>query len=216
MQKKNYFHSPFSEKTILNGNNRSLLLQFVLKEILYFASCPKTLLSASHINTNETPFFFTHCYEELSLHKIQEHATLLPYAFPFHKKHCAVFLHALSNVVHLLYNHSETPQSKALNIEDVERTLLDYLKQLFFLLEPFIKTCKHDGGLLLFLLQHHEEITLLTKKNHLYLLLKKIHPKKNKSVEEILCNHFHTRGFPYLIPKIKILLKQVQEDDEQL
>ena len=144
MQKKTYFHSPFSEDTISRGNNKSLLLQFILEEIFQFITSPEKLLNASHAVASNTPFFLTHLHEEPSLHKIQEHASLLPSAFPQHKEQLAIFLHALSNVVHLLYNYSEAPKSSRQNTEELKGTLISYLKQLFFLLEPFIKECKND------------------------------------------------------------------------
>lgn len=209
MQKKAYFHSPFSEKTITEGNNRSLLLQFILSEVFSFVSAPKQLLSSPYAAPDEAPFFLHHIYEDLSLHKIQEHTSLLPLAFEKLSDENSAFVHSLSNVVHLLYNHSKFPKTGTEELEELKKTLVTYLKQLFFLLRPFIKECKADGGLILFLLRHQKEVALLSDNSALATLLKEMHLGKGRSLQDELCDDFHKRGFAYLIPEIKSLIESL-------
>ena len=213
MQKKAYFHSPFSEKTIAEGNNRSLLLQFILSEVFSFVSAPKQLLSSPYAAPDEAPFFLHHIYEDLSLHKIQEHASLLPLAFKEQTDESSAFMHALSNVVHLLSNHSKFPKTGKDDLEDLQKTLVAYLKQLFFLLNPFIKECYEDGGLVLFLLRHQKEVAMLSDEDTLVKILKEVQLDKGRSLQEDLCDDFHKRGFAYLIPEIRSLMKSLSYEN---
>lgn len=204
MQERLYFYSPFSETNITEGNNRSLLLQFILTEILQSSLLPMEYLdkysSALQTAPRLPPALF---HETSSFNKIQEHAALLPFAFPLKKIESSIFSHVLSTAIYL----KEQRHSK----KNLETDLMHHFKQLIFLLEPFIEECKDDASLLFFLLRRHKEITLLFYPRYLLLLLKKIHPKGLTSLGEYLCDYFHDKGFTYLIPEIKLLLRLIKE-----
>lgn len=207
MRKRAYLHSPFSEATI-NQDNRSLLLQFILKELFLSHSLCQT--------SNEKPLLRLQTFSSLSLStltesapldRIQEHATLIPLAFPFKSVETEIFTHSLSNAVTLLYNLSKcsTPS------ETFSSQIANYLRQMFFLLEPFIEECKNDGSFLFFLLSNHKDISLLSHSKYLPSLLKKLHPEGLSFIQEYICDRFYKKGFAYLIPEIKSLVKQIKK-----
>lgn len=85
-----FIYSPFSMHTIWEESSRSLLLQFILTEILIG-------------QTQETPYVapaiffpFDWAHEAGALNKIEEHAYLLSYAFPDMEKEIARFKKALN------------------------------------------------------------------------------------------------------------------------
>lgn len=209
MRKRAYLHSPFSETTV-NKDNRFLLLQFILKELfLSFTLCQK--------GDNE-PLLNLQTFSSLSLSsltksapldRIQEHTTLIPFAFPFKEKESEILTHSLSNTITLLYNLSKcsTPPST------VSSQITNYLRQMFFLLEPFVEECKNEGSFLFFLLSNHKDISLLSHPKYLPSLLNKFHPQGLPFLQEYLCDHFYKKGFSYLIPKIKFLVKQIKKSE---
>ncbi len=208
--KKTNVHSPFSEQTILEGNNRSLLLQFILTEIFDSFSCYKTLLTETSLASKSDSSFFLSIFQNISpLNRIQEHASLFPLAFTNKKIEISIFTHSLSNAVHLLYNYQEKPFCTKKQKTEFEAKITSYLRQMFFLLEPFLEECKSDESFLFFLLKHHTEITLLTQPKYFIHLLHKLHPEGISSMQEYICDHFHERGFTYLIPKVKSLIQTV-------
>ena len=79
MSKHLYFHSPFSETYLYEERDRSLLLSFILSEL---EICSTTM-------TNNWTFSLSSLCEktyDAPLNRLQEHARLLAYAFPEHKK----------------------------------------------------------------------------------------------------------------------------------
>ena len=114
-----FFHSPFSPETVVKGANPSLLLQFILSELIAGGE----LL----IKTN-TPFSspFDWKQEAGSFNKVEEHAELLPFAFPALVKEAKHFQESLSCSCSVLIS----------------------------LLEPFILAAKETVYLIYFLMKH--------------------------------------------------------------
>lgn len=136
-----YLYSPLSIKTVAEGNNRALLLQFILSEIFH-AMDAKNLES---VFTSPACFFpYDWSYEVGCLNKVCEHARLLSSAFPEMPEEILAFQTALEQVIKTRENFN----------------------LLYTLLEPFLIECRHSESLLLFLLKHHDEIdvTALLKK----------------------------------------------------
>ncbi len=71
-----FIYSPFSQHTQWDQNTRSLLLQFILKELIAGQT-------QETIYVTPTPFFpYDWSHAAGALNKIEEHLMLFPYAFP--------------------------------------------------------------------------------------------------------------------------------------
>lgn len=187
-----------------------LLLQFILEELfLCHHICEtntKELLPSFNPVSPLSLAIFT---QEAPIERLQEHTNLLPLAFPEKKQEVKIFLHALSNTSNLLYNCQSNRMLEKYTIQ-----ISVYFRQMFFLLEPFLEECKNDGSFLFFLLSHQKEIRLLSHPRHLSSLLRKWHPKGIASIQELVCNHFYKKGFSYLIPEIKSLIRSLKQGSE--
>lgn len=208
MQKRAYLYSPFCEATI-GESNRFILLQFILKELFLSHSLCKDL-NPKILLTKETiiPFSLSNLTQSAPLDRILEHSALLSFAFPSQKEELAIFSHSLSNTVTLVYNFSRIdplPETFPLEVSS-------YLRQMFLLLEPFLAECKNEGAFLFFLLTHYKEISLLSHSKHLFSLLKRFHSRGMGFIQERICDHFYKKGFTYLIPEVKSLVKEFKKD----
>ena len=208
MQTKTYFHSPFSEITVLKGTNRFLLVQFILTEIFQSVLSPteyfNNQLGPSKTATKLSLSLFL---DSSSFSRLQEHATLLPFAFPKKKPEAAIFSHLLS----LAFQKLQNAPKKTTEIKEFGVELRNHLEQMIFLLEPFIEECKNDESFLFFLLNRHKEISLISNSEHLYSLLNKLHPQGLDSLQEYICDYFHEKGFPYLISEVKLLVELIKQ-----
>ncbi len=210
MLKRNIIHSPFCDRTILEKNNRSLLLQFILTEIFEsFSSYEKLLTAPSLAPKSDYNFSLSLFQNNAPLNQIQEHALLFPLAFQEKKIEICIFTHSLSNALHLVYNYQEKAFHTKKQKTEFQIKITSYLRQMFFLLEPFLQECKNDEGFLFFILKHHREIVLISQPKYLMLVLHKLHPNGFFSMQEYICDHFHKRGFTYLIPKVKTLIETI-------
>lgn len=208
MQKKAYFHSPFSEITVLKGTNRFLLVQFILTEIFQSAITPEDYFKGYLENSKTTSKLTLSIFLESSpFTRLQEHAKLLPFAFPKKKVDSSTFSHVLSLAIHIHQTATEKPAES----KDFEAELQNHLRQMIFLLEPFIEECKNDESFLFFLLNRHKEMALISYPGHLYSLLSKLHPKGLDSLQEHICDYFHEKGFSYLIPEVKSLVELIKQ-----
>jgi hypothetical protein len=127
-----------------------------------------------------------------SLHHLKELIQLLPQAFPGKKN-------KLESIIYyfFLLNHCKSNQ-------------IQHLSKLFFLLEPFMKECKNDESFLFFILNHQKEIAVLLGAHHLVAFIAKLYPQGLTSLQKHLCDHFHKKGYPYLLPTVKSLIDQVK------
>jgi|GEM_PF-1959773 len=207
MHKRLYFHSPFSENAFTKTEG-SLLLQFILEELfLSEKTCREKNFELFVPPKIALPFSLTLFQKTSPLDKLREHASLLPFAFPFKKQEISIFLHALSNTANLAYNYTTQPGK----MKNFTTQIIPYIRQMFFLLEPFMEECKNEEAFLFFLFSHQKEISLLSNPLHLSSLLKRFHPKGLSFVQEYVCDHFYRKGFSYLIPEIKVLVGHIKK-----
>lgn len=120
-----YIYSPFSPETVSNGQGPALLLQLILKELLGKGRfLEKTTFSAMR------PFDWAE--KAGSYNKVQEHASLLPFAFSHLRKEIQAFV-----------SHLEEPCDKLLK-----------------LMVPFIWECKENENLIYFLLKYQKHTVI--------------------------------------------------------
>jgi hypothetical protein len=117
-----YFYSPLSPSIVIEKSHPTLLLLFILKELL------KDRQELIEQNPHPGPFEWT--AKGSSEQKLQEHFSLLPFAFP-----------ELASHVPALTSDRST-------------------QELFQLLEPFILASASDENLLLFLVRHEKELAV--------------------------------------------------------
>ena len=136
-----YFHSPFSPRSVANGQGPALILQFILRELI-----------RSSGSLTQTPPFQIAPYDwavkQGSYNKVQEFASLLPIAFPdlaFEAAQFALSLEASSeelftllepfiqavqeneNLLYFLLKHQNSPSVKLI-LDKICPQGLDQLK----------------------------------------------------------------------------------------
>lgn len=84
------------------------------------------------------------------------------------------------------------------------------IKRLYSLLEPFIKICKEDENLFLFLLKNKQTVDQICSSNYLQLLFEGFYPEGRVSLEKKMCDRYHERGFFSQISEIKTLLSNLK------
>jgi len=189
---KLYFHSPFSEERNYSQKDRALLLSFALSELFAcMKESPKNWALPSYKEkTYDAP-----------LNKLQEHATLLVVAFIDHKESLFELKEKISRLIFLI------SRSLAFNEKD-------HLKELFFLLEPLIKTCGDDEHFLFFLLKNQKELASLLDPTYLPDLFEELYGLLELQI--LLCDSFHKKGFTGLIPQITVLFQDLQNKKSPL
>jgi hypothetical protein len=194
--------SPFSSYTVSEDHNRSLLLQFTLNELFSLHSClDKNDALPSLIGSETRILPFDWAVDLGPLNRISEYLAILPLAFPERlrlakssKKH----LDAL--VLNLKKKHSEKELSIA------------HLKALHHVIEQLIVECEEDENLSLFLLKHKQQIDALMGPGYLRAFLLQLYPQGLRSLEEMVSDHYHERGFFSLIPELKDLIALLEVD----
>ena len=143
-----YLYSPLSIKTVTEGHNRALLLQFILSELFHAMDADKKDDPLAFVFSTPACFFpFDWSYEIGCLNKISEHAQLLTHAFPKLQDSLAIF----NERINLILDKVVARRKKKESIPSAE--LLGDLKQLYLSLEPFLIACSQSEHLLLFLLK---------------------------------------------------------------
>ena len=205
-----FLHSPFSESNVMKGNNRSLLLQFILSEIFQSKQSEQNKEPLTKIFFSVSSSFYPLDWSSQRghLNKVAEHMQLLKKAFPEQESAVAIFKHALQNTTTVIANHCDTP------VENFDRQLSLYLKQLFLLLEPIMIECTDDENLVFFLLKNQKVIHSLTHQSYLLNFLQKNCEKEVESLSKSLCDRFHCRGFSSLIPEVKASIHYLQQINE--
>lgn len=208
-----YLHSPFSTSNITEGNNRSLLLQFILSEIFHAANAHKNKEPFEKIYRPISSTFYPLDWSSQMghLNKICEHTHLLKVAFPKNKDSASIFKHALTNTTALIANHYDNPSLS----RHFEQELLTYFKQLYLLLEPLLLECSDDENIIFFLLKHQKVISHLSHSKYLLTFLTKMSEEGIDSLCEQICDSFHERGFASLIPEAKSLISELKKSHEQ-
>ncbi|HSX12456.1 MAG TPA: hypothetical protein VLF61_03100 [Rhabdochlamydiaceae bacterium] len=196
-----YLYSPFSMRTVGEEQNKALLLQFILTELLNAKDATATDDPLEFVLSSPACFFpFDWSYEVGCLNKIHEHAMLLEYAFPSFQEELSLFQNHLEKTLSYIVLHKKNKK------ELDNRELIEYFKQLYLHLSPFIVACKDNEGLLLFLLKNREEILEIAAPQDLSDLLKNMFPEGLKSLSETLRSRYEERGFTQLLPEIEELL----------
>ena len=201
-----FLHSPFGESNIMQGNNKSLLLQFILNELFQSQTALQNkeplLTLFEPISSSFYPLDWSS--QRGHFNKVVEHALLLKTAFPEQIEAIDLFEHALVNTTNAITNHLDKPG------DYFDRQLTLYIKQLYLLLEPIMCECGEDENFLFFLLKHHEKIHAITHSTYLLSFIQKELKQEPTALCEWLCDKFHARGFTCLIPEVKSLLLQLQ------
>ncbi|MEI8328671.1 MAG: hypothetical protein WCG14_01535 [Chlamydiia bacterium] len=201
-----FLHSPFSASNIMKGNNRSLLLQFILSEIFYskIAHQNKEPLSTLFQSTSSCFYPLDWSSQRGYLNKILEHCALLKEAFPDQQEAVSIFKHALTNTTTAISNQLDAPY------ENFDRQLALYIQQLYLTLEPVMYECTTDENFLFFLLKNQDKIHAITHSQYLLSFIQKQLKQDIDPLCQWLCDKFHARGFTCLIPEVKTLLLQLK------
>lgn len=196
-----YLYSPLSIKTVTEGHNRSLLLQFILSELFHAMDADKKDHPLEFVFSSPACFFpYDWSYEVGCLNKVSEHAELLAFAFPTLEEAYANFTQSLNEILTKVIARKKQK-------EKIPRAeLLADLKELYTLLEPFLIECNQSESLLLFLLKSREEIDELSEPQHLTSLLKKMHPEGLDAISHLMQREYKNRGFHAMLPEIERML----------
>ncbi len=203
------YHSPFSRSNVRQGTHCSLLLQFLLDELFQAIAAFSHRAPVEALFVLEKSPFYSLLWSSPTGHinKLSEHAQLLDASFPHDRDTTSIFSHALENTRNLLINYIEHRNK----VSDFEVELASYLKQMFSLLEPLMYSCKHDENFIYFLLRHKKQIALLSHPQYLALFLEKSFPQGLDHLCEIMCDHFHARGFASTIPEVKQAISELKD-----
>lgn len=183
---------PFSPSFFTSSAHRSLLLQFFCHTFLAIHSARHCCGPLAPVNIKYLPYDWA--IDTNPVNTAYEYACLLPIAFP--KK---------QRIAHTLL--------KGLNqLPKIKTPLKPHLQKLYHLLEKLFEECQKDENLLFFLLKNKAAIDSLMGSDYLYHFLLKIYPKGLSSLEEMLCDHYHERGFFSLIPELKDLILALNHD----
>lgn len=196
-----YLYSPLSIKTVTEGHNRALLLQFILSELFHVMRADRKEDPLEFVFSSPACFFpYDWSYDVGCLNKMGEHADLLEFAFPDLQEYLDDFNDCLDDILDKVVESKEQEESLP------HTELLADLKQLFRSLEPFLIATGQSENLLLFLLKNKDKIDVLTLPGGLTNLLKKMHPLGL----DIMGNHMHRefkkRGFHTILPEIDRML----------
>ncbi|MBS0604614.1 MAG: hypothetical protein JSS60_06200 [Verrucomicrobia bacterium] len=191
--------SLFSPQALSERENRGLLIQFLLSELIEaYKSVQSGKLDAV---VTPHPRFFPYDWSAKTgyLNKILEHALLLQKSFPDRARAVKNCERTLSKTL------ASFSKKKKLDKEQMHSTL----QTVYSSLEPLIEACKENENLLFFLLKNRTALDALTRKGHLQEFLGKIHPCGLEILGEKMCDQYHQRGFFSQIPEFKLLLTEL-------
>lgn len=196
-----YLYSPLSPKTVSEGQNRSLLLQFILSEIFHAKDAHQKDDPLEFVFSSPACFFPYDWSSEVGcLNKIQEHAELLEYAFPELQVATEQFHACLDEA--LLKVNARRRAGEEISTEELK----SYLGELIRNLQPFLIANKDSENLLLFLLKNGDEFVELCGQESLSALFNRMHPEGLEKVAHILRQGYQSRGFDTLLPEIDRLV----------
>ncbi|NGX39235.1 MAG: hypothetical protein KR126chlam1_00558 [Chlamydiae bacterium] len=190
-------HSPFTSKTVSESQNRSLLLQFLLAEILSAVGAINRDEPQEKIFSEPVLLFpFAWSRSIGSLNKIEEHAKLLSFAFPKQEENALSFIHSVLQL------------EEKISGEDLltKEEMTNEFRKLYIQLDPFLLSCCKSETLLLFLLLNREKIDALASPENLSSLIARMLPKGIESLATIICREYKNRGFTALCEEIDEIL----------
>ncbi len=193
-----YLYSPLSPKTVCEGQNRALLLQFILSEIFHAKDAHQKDDPLEFVFTSPACFFpYDWSCEVGCLNKIQEHAGLLEYAFPNLQEATEQFHNHLDQILATVIAHGRAGE------EISTGALRAALSQIYRYLQPFLIAEKESENLVLFLLKNADEINEL---DDFQSLLKRMFPEGLESITHLMRQHYQSRGYDNLLPEIDRLM----------
>ena len=191
--------SPFSPQALGERENRGLLVQFLLFELI----AARQAVQSGALDRILTPHlrFFPYDWSLKTgyLNKIQEHALFLEKSFPDRARGVKKFRTTLTKTVLSL------ARQKQVTGEKIEHSL----RALYTAMMPLIEACKENENLLLFLLKNRSALDMLNGKGHLAHFLRQIHLSDLETLGEKMCDQYHRRGFFSQIPELKFLLTEL-------
>ena len=187
-----FFFSPFSHERASNGNNRSLVLQFILSELLASFEEMQKPTPAKVLTLDPCFFPFDWAKETGSLNRMKEHLRLLPYAFPQFADSLQGFKRDFESKCRQLL------LEKKINKKDT----LAFLHECYDALMPFLLECKNDGTLILYLLKNH------TRAQKLGLTFPILEKNEHKHIKDLVIKQYEKRGFKFLVPRINLLIEE--------
>jgi len=198
-----YLYSPLTIKTVKEGQNRAILLQFILSELFHAMESGKKDDPLAFVFSSPACFFpVDWSYELGCLNKIADHARLLCYGFGKLTTSIHLFQEALegalANVVSKKKRHEEMCPSE----------LLPFLQKLYTLLQPFLIACSESEPLLVFLLKHPEEIARLGAPENLGSLLSRMYPEGLEKVSPVIQREYRSRNATAIMPELDNILTQ--------
>jgi len=192
-----YLYSPLSAKTVQEGQNRGLLLQFILSEIFHTMDAHKKDDPLAFVFSSPACFFPKDWSLEVGcLNKISEHAQLLPFAFGKLASSITAFDKSLKATLQKVA--SQKNRGEEVSPSELEGDL----GNLFILLEPFLIACKESESLLVFLLKHPEEIQRLASPENLSSLLAKMYPEGLENISHIIRREYKSHSGGLQLEKI--------------
>lgn len=198
-----FFYSPFNHNNVAEGQNRCLLLQFILTELFDALSAQTQMDPVEFVLSSPACFFpFDWSYETGCLNKMHEHSQLLGAAFPKLAKEVELFEKRLTELITVV------AQCKKSSRELPLKSLKTYLRKIFEILEPFLYECRENESLILFLLENQEPIETLTE--DLQTLLLRLFPEGLDYSRTLVTQKHAERGFKSLLPDIERLYSQWQ------
>ncbi|NGX38181.1 MAG: hypothetical protein K1000chlam2_01353 [Chlamydiae bacterium] len=201
-----YLYSPLSIKTVKEGHNRALLLQFILSEIFHALDAEKKEDPLEFVFSSPACFFpYDWSYEVGCLNKIGEHSKLLNHAFPKLHASTEAFENCLDDIL------TKVLARKKLHEPLPTEELLKDLNALYTHLEPFLIACKDSEDLLLFLFKNSEEIGELVNPENFHMLLKKMFPEGLEAISHLIRCEYQKRGFQSIMPEIDRILSHYEE-----
>lgn len=191
--------SLFSPQAIGERHNRSLLIQFLLFEIIEASKAIDMGRWEALITPHPRFFPYDWCSITGYLNKMQEHSMLLGHCFPDHPQAVADFEKTFSMQMDL--------SSKKTG--PLHQQFKKALQKIYTSLEPLIVHCSGNENLLFFLLKNRPYIDALTQKGHLHDFILKIYPCGLETLGEKMCDQYHQRGFFSQIQEFKHLLTEL-------
>lgn len=196
-----YLYSPLSPNTVRDGQNRALLMQFILSEIFHAKDAHQKDDPLEFVFSSPACFFpYDWSCEVGCLNKIQEHAQLLEYAFPELQEATEQFHACLDEAL------AKVTARRRIDEEIPHEELSGYLTELTRNLQPFLIACKESENLLLFLLNNADEFTQLCGPSAVDDLLRRMYPEGVEKIAHLLKQGYQSRGYDTLLPEIDRLI----------
>ncbi len=201
-----YLYSPLSPHTVCEGQNRALLLQFILSEIFHAKDAHEKDDPLEFVFSSPACFFpYDWSCEVGCINKIEEHGHLLEYAFPELQEATEQFHACLEEA--LRYVTSQRKIGEEISTPKLKNALADMVRHL----QPFLIAAKESENLLLFLLKNGGEFSELCGPATLPELLKRLYPDGLEKITGLLKQGYQSRGFDTLLPEIDRLIVRVNE-----